>query len=189
METEKRTFNISNIQTRGDTENDVITLTGYASIFNSPTMICDWFEETIAEGAFARTLSENGDIRCLFNHNWEHVLGRTKAGTLRLEEDERGLKFEVNLPNTTVARDLVESMKRGDINQCSFGFMPVEETWNYEIEPMSRTISDVDLIEVSIVSLPAYDDTEVDLVRSVTFKEDVEKRKEILKLIKEVQNL
>ncbi|MBC2196302.1 HK97 family phage prohead protease [Listeria booriae] len=186
METEKRTFNISNIQTRGDTENDVITLGGYASIFNSPTLICDWFEETIAEGAFARTLSENGDIRCLFNHNWEHVLGRTKAGTLRLEEDSRGLKFEVNLPNTTVARDLVESMKRGDINQCSFGFLPVEETWNFDIEPMTRTISDVDLIEVSIVSLPAYDDTEVDLVRSVTFKEDVEKRKEILKKIKEV---
>ncbi|EIL9239384.1 HK97 family phage prohead protease [Listeria monocytogenes] len=189
MKTEHRTFNISNIKTRGDTETDIITLTGYASVFNSPTMIGDWVEETIAEGTFSRTLSENSDVRCLFNHDWAHVLGRTKSSTLRLEEDEHGLKFEVSLPNTTVARDLVESLGRGDINQCSFGFIPVQEKWDYETEPMKRTITDVDLMEVSIVSLPAYDDTEVSFVRSLDFKEDVEKRKKILKKIKEVQNL
>lgn len=189
MKTEQRTFNINNIKTRDDTETDVITLTGYASVFNSSTMISDWFEETIEIGAFARAISDNNDIRCLFNHDWSHVLGRTKAGTLRLEEDDYGLRFEVTLPNTTVARDLVESLKRGDINQCSFGFIPVQETWNYDSDPITRVINDVDLMEVSIVSLPAYEDTEVDLVRSVTFKEDVEKRKAILKKIKEVQNL
>ncbi|EAC4521943.1 HK97 family phage prohead protease [Listeria monocytogenes] len=189
VRTEQRTFNINNIKTRDDTDTDVITLTGYASVFNSSTMISDWFEETIEQGAFARAISDNNDIRCLFNHDWSHVLGRTKAGTLRLEEDDHGLKFEVTLPNTTVARDLVESLKRGDINQCSFGFIPVQETWNYDSDPITRVITDVDLMEVSIVSLPAYEDTEVDLVRSVTFKEDVEKRKAILKKIKEVQNL
>ncbi|EAE1299618.1 HK97 family phage prohead protease [Listeria monocytogenes] len=189
VKTEQRTFNINNIKTRDDTDTDVITLTGYASVFNSSTMISDWFEETIEQGAFTRAISDNNDIRCLFNHDWAHVLGRTKAGTLRLEEDDHGLKFEVTLPNTTVARDLVESLKRGDINQCSFGFIPVQETWNYDSDPISRVITDVDLMEVSIVSLPAYEDTEVDLVRSVTFKEDVEKRKAILKKIKEVQNL
>ncbi|WP_312025781.1 HK97 family phage prohead protease [Listeria innocua] len=189
VKTEQRTFNINNIKTRDDTETDVITLTGYASVFNSSTMISDWFEETIEIGAFARAISDNNDIRCLFNHDWSHVLGRTKAGTLRLEEDDYGLRFEVTLPNTTVARDLVESLKRGDINQCSFGFIPVQETWNYDSDPITRVINDVDLMEVSIVSLPAYEDTEVDLVRSVTFKEDVEKRKAILKKIKEVQNL
>ncbi|EAD8851628.1 HK97 family phage prohead protease [Listeria monocytogenes] len=189
VRTEQRTFNINNIKTRDDTDTDVITLTGYASVFNSSTMISDWFEKTIEQGAFARAISDNNDIRCLFNHDWSHVLGRTKAGTLRLEEDDHGLKFEVTLPNTTVARDLVESLKRGDINQCSFGFIPVQETWNYDSDPITRVITDVDLMEVSIVSLPAYEDTEVDLVRSVTFKEDVEKRKAILKKIKEVQNL
>ncbi|EBF5747010.1 HK97 family phage prohead protease [Listeria monocytogenes] len=184
VRTEQRTFNINNIKTRDDTDTDVITLTGYASVFNSSTMISDWFEETIEQGAFARAISDNNDIRCLFNHDWSHVLGRTKAGTLRLEEDDHGLKFEVTLPNTTVARDLVESLKRGDINQCSFGFIPVQETWNYDSDPITRVITDVDLMEVSIVSLPAYEDTEVDLVRSVTFKEDVEKRKAILKKLK-----
>lgn len=188
MQTEKRTFDISDVQTRDNTENDSMTVTGYASIFNSATMICDLFEESILQGAFSRSLSENNDIRCLFNHDWSHVLGRTRSGTLRLEEDEKGLRFEVQLPNTQVARDLVESMRRGDIDQCSFGFIPIEETWDYNVEPVKRTITDVDLYEVSIVSLPAYEDTEASLTRDATFKADVEKRKEILKKIKEVLN-
>jgi len=186
MKREVRTIDITNLQTREATENEPIKISGYAAVFNSRTKICDFFDEVIAPGAFSRTLFENGDIRALFNHDWANVLGRTKSGTLMLSEDERGLKFEIELPNTTVARDLVESLKRGDINQCSFGFIPVEEEWDYSVEPALRTLKDVDLFEISIVSLPAYADTEVSLVRSKEIGEEVEKRIKLINQIKEL---
>lgn len=181
---EIRTLDITNLQTRDD--NETHTISGYAAVFNSPTIIGDWFEEVISPGAFSKTISENGDIRALFNHDWGQVLGRTKAGTLRLSEDDRGLKFEVDLPNTSVARDLVESLKRGDINQCSFGFIPTIEEWDDSVEPMKRTIKEVDLFEISVVSIPAYEDTEVSLVRSKEIAKEVELRKKLLKQIKEL---
>lgn len=183
---EMRTLNITNLQTRDGIENEPRVISGYAAVFNSKTTIGEWFEETISPGAFARTITENGDIRALFNHNWDNVLGRTKSGTLKLEEDERGLKFEIELPNTTLARDLVESLKRGDISQCSFGFIPTNETWDYDAEPMQRTINEVDLYEISVVSIPAYDDTEVSLVRSKEAYEQAETR---LKLIKQIKGV
>lgn len=181
---EIRTLDITNLQTRDD--NETHTISGYAAVFNSPTDIGGWFTEEIAPGAFSKTISENGDIRALFNHDWNNVLGRTKAGTLRLSEDDRGLKFEVDLPNTSVARDLVESLKRGDINQCSFGFIPTIEEWDYSVEPAHRIIKEVDLFEVSVVSIPAYEDTEVSLVRSKEIAKEVELRKKLLKQIKEL---
>ncbi|WHY75711.1 HK97 family phage prohead protease [Neobacillus sp. WH10] len=183
---EMRTFDITKLKTRDATEDKPSMITGYAAIFNSKTSIGDWFEEIIEPGAFARSLSENGDIRALFNHNWDNVLGRTKSGTLRLEEDERGLKFEIELPNTSVGRDLAESMSRGDINQCSFGFWITEETWDYSVEPALRTIHEVELYEISVVSIPAYDDTEASLVRSKEIDKSVEQRIKILKQIKGV---
>lgn len=179
-----RTFDITQLKTRDGTEAEPLVISGYASVFNSKTNIGNFFEEIIAPGAFARSLSENGDIRALFNHDWNNVLGRTKSGTLRLEEDERGLKFEVELPNTTIARDLAESMRRGDINQCSFGFFPTEETWDYNSEPAVRTINEVELFEISVVSIPAYEDTEVSLIRSKEIDKEVEIRMQILSKIK-----
>lgn len=184
-----RDFDITGLTTRDVDEGNVNVISGYAAVFNSKTLIGDYFEETINPGAFSKTLATgggDGDIRALFNHDWGNVLGRTQSGTLRLEEDERGLKFEVDLPNTSVARDLVESMKRGDINQCSFGFIPTEEIWDYASEPMVRTINEVKLFEVSVVSLPAYDDTEVSLVRSKELDSDVEKR---MSIIRKIRNL
>lgn len=187
-----RNFEIQNIQRRDATDDgkEEIVLGGYASVFNERTTLWEGFDEVIAPGAFSRALSENQDIRCLFNHNWENILGRTKAGTLILEEDERGLKFEVKLPDTTVARDLAKSIERGDVNQCSFGFIPTEEEIDYKSDPVLRTIKEVDLYEVSIVTIPQYESTEVSLVRS---KEDVdeyrsliEKRKKILNEIEEM---
>ncbi|MDF2789521.1 MAG: prohead protease [Neobacillus sp.] len=178
-----RTFDITKLTTRDATEDAPSVITGYAAVFNSPTTIGDWFTEIIAPGAFSRSLSENGDIRALFNHNWDNVLGRTKSGTLKLEEDDRGLKFEIELPNTTIARDLAESMARGDINQCSFGFWVNEETWDYSVEPYVRTVNEVELFEISVVSIPAYDDTEASLVRSKEIDNTFEKRMSIIKKI------
>lgn len=182
---EMRTFNITSLSKRDGTNEQPLMISGYASVFNSKTSIGDYFEEVIAPGAFARSLAEN-DVRALFNHNWDKVLGRTKSGTLRLMEDERGLKFEVELPNTTAARDLVESMERKDIDQCSFGFIATEEKWDYSVEPALRTVIEADLFEISVVSIPAYDDTEAALVRSKEIDRSVEKRIKILNQIKGV---
>lgn len=183
---ETRTFDITKLNTRDATEEQPSLITGYAAVFNSKTSIGGWFDEVIEPGAFACSLSENGDIRALFNHNWDNVLGRTKSGTLRLEEDERGLKFEIELPNTSVGRDLAESMDRGDINQCSFGFWITEENWDYNVEPALRTIKEVELYEISVVSIPAYDDTEASLVRGKEIGKEVEQR---MKMIKQINQL
>ncbi|HDX9508905.1 HK97 family phage prohead protease [Bacillus cereus] len=183
---ETRTFDITKLSTRDATEEQPSKITGYAAVFNSKTTIGGWFDEVIEPGAFARSLSENGDIRALFNHNWDNVLGRTKSGTLRLEEDEKGLKFEIELPNTSVGRDLAESMSRGDINQCSFGFWITEENWDYNVEPALRTIKEVELYEISVVSIPAYDDTEVSLVRSKEIGKEIEQRMKMIKQINEI---
>ncbi|MGH1274439.1 HK97 family phage prohead protease [Bacillus cereus] len=183
---ETRTFDITKLSTRDATEEQPSKITGYAAVFNSKTTIGGWFDEVIVPGAFTRSLSENGDIRALFNHNWDNVLGRTKSGTLRLEEDEKGLKFEIELPNTSVGRDLAESMSRGDINQCSFGFWITEENWDYNVEPALRTIKEVELYEISVVSIPAYDDTEVSLVRSKEIGKEIEQRMKMIKQINEI---
>lgn len=179
---EIRTIDITNLSTRSDEETQTRTISGYAAVFNSPTRLWEDLDEVIAPGAFSRAISSS-DVRCLFNHDWSNVLGRTKSGTLRLSEDDRGLKFEVDLPDTTVARDLIKSMERGDINQCSFGFIPTEETWDYNSTPMLRTIHEVELYEVSIVPLPAYEDTEAALRSKEDLEKVVEKRKNLIKKI------
>ncbi|MCZ1390183.1 HK97 family phage prohead protease [Enterococcus faecium] len=179
---EIRTIDITDLSTRSNEETQTRTISGYAAVFNSPTRLWEDLDEVIAPGAFSRAVSSS-DVRCLFNHDWSNVLGRTKSGTLRLSEDERGLKFEVDLPDTTVARDLIKSMERGDINQCSFGFMPTEETWDYNSTPMLRTIHEVELYEVSIVPLPAYEDTEAALRSKEDLEKIVEKRKNLIKKI------
>ena len=180
---EIRTFDITNLSTRDVTENNSRIVTGYAAVFNSRTLLWEGLEEVISPSAFSKALS-NSDVRCLFYHDWGKVLGRTKSGTLRLEEDERGLKFEVELPNTTDANNLIESMSRGDIDQCSFGFIPTEETWDYNTDPVLRTVNEVELFEVSIVSLPAYEDTEATLARSKQeIQQDIAARKKMIQTI------
>ena len=180
---ETRVFNISQLSTRADGEQKAVAIEGYAAVFNSKTSIGGWFDEVIEPGAFSRSLSDNGDIRALFNHNWDNVLGRTKSQTLELREDEKGLNFKVELPDTSVARDLTISMERGDINQCSFGFFITDEEWNYNVEPALRTIKEVELFEISIVSIPAYDDTEASLVRSKEIGKSIEARTKLIKQI------
>lgn len=183
---ETRTVDITNIQTRNK-DDEPLKISGYAAVFNSRTSIGDFFDEIIEPGAFKSTISESdADIRALFNHNWDNVLGRTKASTLTLSEDDRGLNFELELPNTSYARDLAESMERGDINQCSFSFREIEETWDYSVEPALRTLNEVELYEISVVSIPAYDDTEAALVRSKEIDKSVEQRIKILNKINEV---
>ncbi|MCW3778506.1 HK97 family phage prohead protease [Levilactobacillus namurensis] len=187
---EIRTFDIRKFNKRDGTDDGQdLTVSGHASVFSSPTDIGGAFLEQIAPGAFSKTLAENSDIRCLYNHNWDNILGRTKSGTLELEEDEQGLAFTVTLPNTSVARDLAVSMTRGDVDKCSFGFVPTAEEWDFtNADYPTRTITAVDLYEVSIVTIPAYDDTDAQLNRSKLGQEKmislVEKRKKMINQIK-----
>lgn len=130
-------------------------LEGYAALYGTEARVAD-FSETIAPGAFDTSLSEGRDILALVDHDRTKVLGRTKAGTLRLSSDTRGLKFEIDLPNTTVANDVLANVR--NMGGCSFGFSVDKEDWQGE----RRTLQSVTLHEVSVVSAwPAYDGTSV----------------------------
>lgn len=148
-------------------------ISGYAAVFNSPSEIlasddAGSFREIIRPGAFSRSLM-GGDIRALINHQTGQVLGRTKSGTLRLVQDARGLKVEIDPPDTQAARDLMESMRRGDVSGMSFRFMTPEggDSWGADAQGFPlRELRDVEIDEVSIVTFPAYKATEVS-VRSL----------------------
>lgn len=135
------------------------TLVGYAAVFERLAMIGGWFKEQIAPGAFADAIS--GDVRALVDHDTGRVIGRTKSGTLRMQEDGVGLRVEIDVPNTTDGNDLWELVERGDISGMSFGFRVTKETWDETGEVPVRTIQALELLEVSAVAFPAYDDTTI----------------------------
>lgn len=143
------------------------TIVGHAAVYFVPGdegtryMLWDDIEERVARGAFDRALRERQDVRALFNHSPDHVLGRSTAGTLRLATDERGLVYEADAPDTQAGRDTVALVKRGDVTGSSFGFRVVKDTVTRETRDgrpyYIRTIDDVDLYDVSPVTFPAYD--------------------------------
>lgn len=149
----------SNFTTR-EAENELF-IEGYFSVFNTNYDLWEGASESIAPGAFENTLG--GDIRALIDHETRLVLGRNKAGTLELREDSHGLwgKITVN-PNDVDAMNLYERVKRGDVDQCSFGFDIVrEDTEIREDGSVHWTIREVKLYEVSVVTFPAYEETSV----------------------------
>lgn len=135
---------------------DSPVITGYAAVFNTWADIGGWFRESIRPGAFVKTIKEN-DIRALFNHDEDFVLGRNKAKTLTLREDTKGLSVEINPPGTGWANDLLISMRRGDVNQMSFGFTVNKAEMDYDKD--ERVLTDVTLFDVSVVTYPAYPTT------------------------------
>lgn len=128
---------------------------GYAAVFNSPSEPLP-FTERIAPGAFIRSLKSRNDVKILWNHDAGSVLGSTRAGTLKLTEDDRGLRVEASLPNTTVGRDAAELLKRGDIDSMSFGFSVPRGGDDWNADGSERTLREIRLHEVSIVAFPAY---------------------------------
>jgi HK97 family phage prohead protease len=136
------------------------TFTGYAAKFDTRSHDLGGFVETIRSGTFARAIREGQDVRALINHDPGLILGRTVSGTLKLAEDSTGLHYEVDAPDTSYARDLAESMQRGDVTQSSFGFRVRQDDWQKEGRGRLRTLLDVDLTDVSPVTYPAYEDTE-----------------------------
>ena len=146
---------------------DSPVIEGYAAVFNEWTSIGGFFDERIARGAFKKTINES-DIRALMNHDPNYILGRNKAdpSTLALKEDRKGLFTVINPPGTQWANDLLVSMDRGDINQMSFAFDVIKESWDNEEN--KRTIQEVKLYDVSVVTYPAYPTTSAYL-RSMLF--------------------
>ena len=143
-------------------DDGVLRIEGYFAVFNSNYEIAAGMSESIKPGAFSRTLQKS-DIRALVNHDSTLVLGRTKAHTLELREDERGLwgSVEVN-PKDVDAMNLYARVKRGDVDQCSFGFEIVSEETDYRDDgSIHWTITDVDLFEVSACTFPAYAATNI----------------------------
>jgi HK97 family phage prohead protease len=136
-------------------------LSGYAAVFNQRANIAGLFDEEILPGAFTAAIGRD-DVRALFNHDGNFVLGRSSSGTLRLVQDDHGLRYEVDPPDTTWARDLLVTVRRGDVSQSSFAFGVDEEEWDYSNRAMPlRKIKAVRLYDVSPVTYPAYDGTEV----------------------------
>lgn len=138
-------------------------LTGYVARFDTEARI-GAFTETIKAGAFRASLASGRDILALADHDAGKVLGRTRSGTLQLSEDERGLRFELQVPDTQTGRDLIALAERGDLGGCSFGFTcPADgDHWSGD----HRELRNVELHEVSIVqSWPAYEGTEIALRR------------------------
>jgi len=138
-------------------------LVGYASVYGPLSEDLGGFRERIAAGAFQRTLESRADVRALVNHDSTLVLGRRSAGTLSLTSDSTGLRVEIDPPATTYANDLKELIARGDVSQMSFGFFVNRDEWILEDEQRVRIVHDLDLIEVSVVTIPAYPDTTIAL--------------------------
>jgi len=134
---------------------------GYAAVFGPLSEDLGGFRERVDPNAFKRSLGDGRDIRALVDHDTAKVLGRRASDTLRLSTDDQGLKVEIDLPDTSYARDLKVLMTRGDVSQMSFAFTlaPNGDKWETREEGRIRTLLDVELVEVSVVTIPAYPDT------------------------------
>ena len=168
---ERRSFFFNGLEVR--VENEERKIIGHAAIFNQETRL-SWFREKIAPGAFAESLGKD-DIRALWNHDSNFVLGRKQAGTLSLREDEKGLAIEITPPDSQWARDMRVSIERGDVSQMSFGFETLKDEWDESDETKDplRTLLQVKLWEVSPVTFPAYINTDVGVRSLETWRNNV----------------
>jgi uncharacterized protein len=162
---EVRAFSVEriNIERRQEeNEPDTLRLSGHAAVFDSETDIAGLFREVIRRGAFTRAIEERQDVALLLNHDPSTVMARVSNDTLRLAEDAIGLYFEAELD----ARDpdavrTVNKIERGNISQMSFAFQATTDQWDHDSRPPLRSIIDTDLFDVSPVTYPAYQQTDV----------------------------
>lgn len=167
---EKRTVVYSNMEVRAEGENGN-TLVGYAAMFDMPSVDMG-FTEYVSRGAFTKTLKDGADVRLLLDHAGA-PLARTRSGTLRLSEDERGLRVEADLdPTNPLAQTVLSALRRGDMNQMSFAFRTIRDSWSKD--GSVRELREVQLYDVSVVTFPAYESTvaEVRAQRSATIDTD-----------------
>lgn len=164
VELRHRVFPLVEMRVEGG-ESDQAKIVGHAAVFNQLSEPLWGFRERILPGAFKEAI-ERDDVRALWNHDPNYVLGRNKAGTLRLTEDDKGLAVEIDPPDTQWARDLLVSIRRGDVNQMSFAFTVLDEEFSKENGENIRTLKKVRLHDVSVVTYPAYPQTDAQ-VRSI----------------------
>lgn len=165
MELERRGFALDAVSVERREAKEPPRIMYHAAVFNEWTVVADLFRERVMPGAF-RNAIDKGDIRALFNHNPDMVLGRNRARptpTLSLAEDARGLAATAIPPDTQWARDLIVSIERGDISGASFGFRAIKQEWNWEPKLPERTLLEVELLDVSPVTFPQYPETDVAL--------------------------
>lgn len=155
---EQRTFAVDmRMEQREDGKR---TMSGHAAVFNTETELGRDIRERVAPGAFAESI-QTDDVRALFNHDANYVLGRNRAGTLTMREDEKGLAVEIDPPDTQFAKDLTVLMERGDISQMSFAFEVLKQSWEERDGYDLRTLEKVKLWDVSPVTYPAYTQTDI----------------------------
>lgn len=135
-------------------------IVGYAAVFNRDADL-GWFRETILPGAFRDSLDRGDDVRALVGHDPDKIIGRNKAGTLVLREDSKGLVAEIDPPDTQVGRDIVESVRRGDVDGMSFAFHVADQEFEIRNGQSYHILKRLDLVDVSVVTFPAYEDTDV----------------------------
>lgn len=142
-------------------------LRGYAIVFNALSQNLGGFKEVIAPEAMDRTFTEAIDVRALVDHDSSKIIGRLRASTLEMVKDSTGLRVTIEPdPDISYARDIMLAVKRGDVSGMSFGFRMVEDDWNYEDENLPiRTVLDMRVSEVSVVTFPAYTQTDVQVAQ------------------------
>lgn len=177
-QTEKRELLSSDIEIR-EIEGGLRTITGYAVKWEMKSVTMGYwrrFKEQFKRGAFTDSLTQDDQL-ALWSHDYSRVLGRTKNGTLRLFEDEIGLRFELDLADTTLGDDTYKTIKRGDVDGVSFGFQMVKEEWD-ESDPdnIVRSVTKAKLVEISPVAFPAYPDSQVSARSHDPYKQFVDER-------------
>lgn len=140
------------------------TISGYAAVFNQLSLNLGGFREVIRPGAFKGTLERGADVRALFNHDPSKILGRTKAGTLKLKEDRHGLWFELQPAVTPTTKEVVANLRAGNLDGCSFAFRALKDHWRAQGGENVRELVEVDLQDISIVTFPAYPATSVQVL-------------------------
>lgn len=162
----RRSFPLADLEVRAVGKTPRIE--GYAACYDSLSRDMGGWREILRRGCFSSTLKNGAmDVYCCFNHNPDLVLGTVRGGTLKLEDREKGLWFSVSPPDTSVGRDVVELMRRGDIGECSFAFQIQQERWKTQGKQEIREILQGALFDVSVVTLAAFPQPSAHLARSI----------------------
>ena len=166
---ENRSLNqFAEMQARAETDGDIIRVSGHGAVTGKWYPVYN-FQERVAAGAFSKTLQENPDIRGMFNHNPDFLLGRTKSGTMDVEEDKRGLRYEIRADALDPqAQSVARKIGRGDVDGSSMAFFTIKEDWLEEKgKPVKRTILELELLETGPVTMPASTSTTAKIARAM----------------------